>query len=158
MLAISCQRAEIEDGMDILELGCGWGSLTLWLGQHYPTARVTAVSNSTTQKAHIDAKADQLGITNVTVITCDMNDFDIDAQFDRVVSIEMFEHMRNYELLFSSIAGWLKPTGKLWFHIFCHRTTPYFFQDDAEADWMARNFLPGVSCPAGICRPRSPPH
>ena len=148
MLAITCQRAEIEDGMDILELGCGWGSLTLWLGQHYPNARVTAVSNSTTQKAHIDAKADQLDITNVTVITCDMNDFDIDAQFDRVVSIEMFEHMRNYELLFSSIAGWLHPTGKLWFHIFCHRTTPYFFQDDGEADWMARNFFTGGIMPS----------
>ena len=148
MLALSCERAEIQDGMDILELGCGWGSLTLWLGRHYPNAKITAVSNSSTQKTYIDGKAKDLGLNNVTVITCDMNDFVTEALFDRVVSIEMFEHMRNYELLFSSIAGWLKPTGKLWFQIFCHRTTPYFFQDDGEADWMARNFFTGGIMPS----------
>lgn len=148
MLQLSCERAEIEDGQNILELGCGWGSLTLWLGKHYPSAKITAVSNSATQKLYIDNRAKELGIQNINVVTTDMNDFSTDDQFDRVVSIEMFEHMRNYELLFSRIAQWLKPTGKLWFHIFCHRTMPYFFQDDGEADWMARNFFTGGIMPS----------
>ncbi len=148
MLALSVSRAEVEDGMDILELGCGWGSLTLWLGKHFPNARITAVSNSTTQKAYIDQKANERGITNIEVVTCDMNDFTTERTFDRILSIEMFEHMRNYELLFARISGWLKPEGKLWFHIFCHRTMPYFFQDDGEADWMARNFFTGGIMPS----------
>ncbi len=148
MLELSCERAQIKDGQEILELGCGWGSLTIWLGKHYPNAKITAVSNSTTQKAYIDARASDLGIDNITVITCDMNDFSTTDQFDRVVSIEMFEHMRNYELLFERISAWLKPTGKLWFHIFCHRTMPYFFQDDGEADWMARHFFTGGLMPS----------
>lgn len=148
MLQLSCERAAIQDGQDVLELGCGWGSLTLWLGKHYPNAKITAVSNSSTQKAYIDERAKHLGIKNVEVVTCDMNDFSTDQQFDRVVSIEMFEHMRNYELLFERITGWMKPTGKLWFHIFCHRNMPYFFQDDGEADWMARNFFTGGLMPS----------
>lgn len=148
MLELSVSRAEVEDGMEILELGCGWGSLTLWLGRHFPNSKITAISNSTTQKAYIDNKASDLGITNIEVVTCDMNDFVTDRTFDRILSIEMFEHMRNYELLFERIAGWLKPDGKLWFHIFCHRTMPYFFQDDGEADWMARNFFTGGIMPS----------
>jgi cyclopropane-fatty-acyl-phospholipid synthase len=148
MLALSVERAGVEDGMDILELGCGWGSLTLWLGKHYPNARITAVSNSTTQKAYIDKQAHEQGIENISVLTCDMNDFSTEATFDRVLSIEMFEHMRNYELLFERISSWLKPEGKLWFHIFCHRTLPYFFQDDGEADWMARHFFTGGIMPS----------
>ena len=148
MLCVSCERAEIEDGMEILELGCGWGSLTLWLGKHYPNAKVTAVSNSTTQKIYIDRKAAEQGIKNINVVTCDMNDFATDETFDRVLSIEMFEHMRNYEMLFERIATWLRPSGKLWFHIFCHKTMPYFFQDDGEADWMARHFFTGGLMPS----------
>lgn len=148
MLALSVERAEIEDGMTILELGCGWGSLTLWLGKHFPNATIKAVSNSATQRTYILAKAQALGISNIEIITCDMNDFSTDETFDRVVSIEMFEHMRNYEMLFNRISNWLKPTGKLWFHIFCHRTMPYFFQDDGEADWMARNFFTGGIMPS----------
>lgn len=148
MLTVSCERAEIEDGMQILELGCGWGSLTLWLGRHYPNAKVTAVSNSTTQKTYIDRKAAEQGINNINVVTCDMNDFTTDETFDRVVSIEMFEHMRNYETLFERISTWLRPTGKLWFHIFCHKNMPYFFQDDGETDWMARHFFTGGLMPS----------
>ena len=148
MLSVSCERAEIEDGMQILELGCGWGSLTLWLGKHYPQAKVTAVSNSTTQKIYIDRKAAEQGIKNINVVTCDMNDFATDETFDRVLSIEMFEHMRNYETLFERISTWLRPTGKLWFHIFCHKNMPYFFQDDGEADWMARHFFTGGLMPS----------
>ena len=148
MLALSCERAGIKDGMDILELGCGWGSLTLWLGRHYPNARITAVSNSGTQKDYILEQAAQRDINNIDVVTCDMNDFNTDKKHDRVVSIEMFEHMRNYPLLFERIAAWLKPDGKLWFHIFVHRTMPYFFQDDGEADWMARHFFTGGLMPS----------
>lgn len=148
MLRLSCERAALEDGMDILELGCGWGSLTLWMGRHYPKAKITAVSNSTTQKAYIDQAAEREGIHNIQVVTCDMNDFATDQQFDRVVSIEMFEHMRNYQILFERISGWLKAEGKLWFHIFVHRTLPYFFQDDGEADWMARHFFTGGLMPS----------
>lgn len=148
MLVLSCERAGVTDGMEILELGCGWGSLTLWLGVHYPRSKITAVSNSTTQKEYIDAKATELGVTNINVKTCDMNDFETQDQFDRVLSIEMFEHMRNYEQLFSNISGWLKPDGKLWFHVFCHRTMPYFFQDDGKTDWMARHFFTGGLMPS----------
>ncbi|MFT5101511.1 MAG: cyclopropane-fatty-acyl-phospholipid synthase [Planctomycetaceae bacterium] len=148
MLALSCERAGVEDGMEILELGCGWGSLTLWLGQHYPNARITAVSNSSTQKSYIDQTAADRNITNLNVITCDMNDFVADQQYDRVVSIEMFEHMRNYKILFERISTWLKPTGKLWFHIFVHHSLPYFFQDEGEADWMARHFFTGGLMPS----------
>ncbi len=147
-LELSCERAELKDGMDILELGCGWGSLTLWMGRMYPNSKITAVSNSATQKTYIDAMANERGIHNITVITCDMNDFETDQQFDRVVSIEMFEHMRNYQMLFDRIAGWLKADGKLWFHIFCHRTIPYFFENDGKADWMARNFFTGGLMPS----------
>ena len=148
MLELSCERAALEDGMEILELGCGWGSLTLWMGRHFPNAKITAVSNSSTQKDYIDQVAADEGMTNITVVTCDMNDFATDQQFDRVVSIEMFEHMRNYQILFERIASWLKPDGKLWFHIFVHQTLPYFFQDDGEADWMARHFFTGGLMPS----------
>ena len=148
MLALSCERAGIKDGMDILELGCGWGSLTLWLGRHYPNARITAVSNSSTQKDYISEQAADRDIGNIEVVTCDMNDFTTTRKHDRVLSIEMFEHMRNYQLLFERISGWLKPDGKLWFHIFVHRTMPYFFQDDGEADWMARHFFTGGLMPS----------
>ncbi|MFT5562740.1 MAG: cyclopropane-fatty-acyl-phospholipid synthase [Candidatus Azotimanducaceae bacterium] len=148
MLELSCMRAEITDGMDILELGCGWGSLTLWLGRHYPNARITAVSNSATQKDYILEQAAERDIKNIDVVTCDMNDFSADKIYDRVLSIEMFEHMRNYQLLFERISGWLKPNGKLWFHIFVHRTMPYFFQDDGETDWMARHFFTGGLMPS----------
>ncbi len=146
-LAETCQRADLRDGQDILELGCGWGSLTLWMAEHYPHSRITAVSNSASQRASICAAAQQRGLDNVGVITADMNEFHPPGQFDRVVSVEMFEHMRNYEQLLQRISGWLKPRGKLFIHIFSHRELAYPFECDGEDDWMARHFFTGGIMP-----------
>jgi cyclopropane-fatty-acyl-phospholipid synthase len=149
MLALYGQRAELADGQDILELGCGWGSLTLWMAQHYPGSRITAVSNSRPQRQFIEALARERGLHNLRVLTCDVNALELDAAaFDRVVSIEMFEHMRNYALLLQRIAGWLRPGGKLFVHIFCHRELMYPFDTDGETDWMARHFFTGGLMPA----------
>jgi cyclopropane-fatty-acyl-phospholipid synthase len=148
MLRLSCARAQLEDGQQILELGCGWGSLSLWMAQQYPRCRVTAVSNSATQKQYILQQAGQRGLTNVSVITADMNDFGTELKFDRVVSVEMFEHMRNYEKLMGRIAGWLRPEGKLFVHIFCHRTLMYPFETEGEDNWMGRHFFTGGLMPA----------
>jgi cyclopropane-fatty-acyl-phospholipid synthase len=127
MLALTCQRAELADGQSILELGCGWGSLTLWMAEKYPNASITAVSNSRTQKKHIDAEAARRGLNNVQIITADMNTFEAPnaGSYDRVVSVEMFEHMKNYKALMGKIAHWLKPDGKLFVHIFTHHTLAY---------------------------------
>jgi len=148
MLNMTMERAELVDGHSILELGCGWGSLTLAMAEQFPNSQIVAVSNSSSQKAFIDQKAAQLGCENVTVITADMREFSIDQRFDRVVSVEMFEHMRNYEALFERISGWLHPNGKLFFHIFCHLDQPYFFEDQGDGDWMARNFFTGGLMPS----------
>src|ERR1700744_280471 len=118
MLKLTCQRAQIANGQTILELGCGWGSLSLWLAENYPLAQITGVSNSVTQKQHIDSEAQKRGLKNLRIITCDMNRFDVAETFDRVVSVEMFEHMKNYERLMANISRWLKPAGKLFVHIF----------------------------------------
>ncbi len=129
MLALTCRRARIADGEDILELGCGWGSLTLWMAERYPNARITAVSNSRTQKQFIEARAASRGLSNIRIITCDMNDLALEhEQFDRVVSVEMFEHMRNYEQLLARVGSWLKPGGTLFVHIFTHRDYAYPFE------------------------------
>ena len=129
MLALTCDRAELRDGLDVLELGCGWGSLTLWMAEKYPASRITGVSNSATQKAHIDAEAARRGLGNVRILTVDMNVFEAgDAAFDRVVSVEMFEHMKNYQLLMAKVARWLRPGGKLFVHIFTHREFAYHFE------------------------------
>ena len=148
MLRLSMDRAALDDGMDILELGCGWGSLTLAMAKTYPNSRITAVSNSSSQRAFIEARAQDQGFSNVSVITSDVNDFRTASSFDRVVSIEMFEHLRNYHLLFERVASWLKPEGRLFFHIFCHRHSPYFFSNDTDADWMARHFFTGGTMPS----------
>lgn len=149
MLQLTCERAEIEDGMQILELGCGWGSLTLWMAQQYPRSRILAVSNSNSQREHIMEQARQRGLDNVEVRTADMNDFQAEAQsFDRVVSVEMFEHMRNYELLLQKISTWLKPNGKLFVHIFCHAELTYPFEVQGQYDWMAQYFFTGGIMPA----------
>lgn len=137
MLELTCKRAGLEDGMDILELGCGWGSLSLWMAQHYPNSTIKAVSNSRTQKKFIDAR----GFQNLEVITADMNDFMIGGKFDRVVSVEMFEHMRNWDELLRRIKGWLKDDGKLFIHIFVHRELAYLFNDSGEVNWMAEHFF-----------------
>ena len=148
MLDLTVGRAGIVDGMDILELGCGWGSLSLYMAARFPHARITAVSNSRTQKEFIDAEAARQGLLNLRIITCDMNEFKPDGAFDRVVSVEMFEHMRNYELLLKDIACWLKPEGKLFVHIFVHEHFAYPFETGEENDWMARYFFTGGLMPS----------
>jgi len=147
-LRLTCERAGLADGQTVLELGCGWGSLSLWMAEHYPASRITAVSNSHSQRAYISQKASALGLNNLEIITCDMNDFDIDSRFDRVVSVEMFEHMRNWEKLFANVAGWLKPGGAFFMHIFCHRSLPYAFIAEDESDWMSRYFFSGGIMPS----------
>ena len=148
ILKLSSQRAEIVDGQNILELGCGWGSLTLFMAENYPKCSITAVSNSKDQGKFIESKCKERALDNVCVITADMNVFSIDDSFDRVVSIEMFEHMRNYELLLNRVAGWLKPGGKLFIHIFSHKTLVYPFTQEGEGDWMGRNFFSGGIMPS----------
>lgn len=148
MLRLTCERAQLEDGMDVLDLGCGWGSLSLWTAQHYPQCRVLAVSNSRLQREFIVAECARRGIANVEVLTADMNEFDTERRFDRVVSVEMFEHMRNYEQLLAHIATWLKPAGKLFVHIFCHREFAYPFETEGADNWMGRYFFTGGIMPA----------
>jgi cyclopropane-fatty-acyl-phospholipid synthase len=150
MLALTCERARLADGERILELGCGWGSLTLWMAEHYPGARITAVSNSRSQKAFIDACAAERGLANLEVITRDANvlDFPAGQRFDRVVSVEMFEHMRNYQTLLGRIAGWLCPGGTLFAHIFTHTRFAYPFEVRDDSDWMARHFFTGGLMPS----------
>jgi cyclopropane-fatty-acyl-phospholipid synthase len=143
------EAAELRDGQDILELGCGWGSLTLTMAERLPNARITAVSNSRTQRSFIEAACRQRQLDNVRVITIDVNRLELDAgAFDRVVSIEMFEHMRNYQSLLARIASWLRPGGKLFVHIFCHRELCYPFDTDGNNDWMARHFFTGGLMPS----------
>lgn len=148
MLALYGERAELADGQHILELGCGWGSLTLWMAEKYPNARITGVSNSNSQREHIMARAAARGLGNVEIITCDVNRLELDRQFDRVVSIEMFEHMRNYATLLERVSGWLRPGGKLFVHIFCHRELMYPFETEGDDNWMGRYFFTGGLMPA----------
>jgi cyclopropane-fatty-acyl-phospholipid synthase len=147
-LAITCERAGIENGMQILDLGCGWGSFSIWTAEHFPECRITSVSNSHSQRDFIVAEAKRRGLENIEVRVCDMNDFDTDRKFDRIVSIEMFEHMRNYRELFRRIARWLRPNGSFFLHIFCHRSTPYEFTDNGPGDWMSRHFFSGGIMPS----------
>ena len=149
MLSLYGERAELADGQRILELGCGWGSLTLWMAARYPGARITAVSNSHGQRRHIEAQCRLRGLTNVHVLTHDVNTLAMAAgQFDRCVSIEMFEHMRNYQVLMQRIAGWLVPGGKLFVHIFAHRGLAYPFETAGADNWMGRHFFTGGLMPA----------
>lgn len=147
-LEISCQRAGISDGMEVLDMGCGWGSLSLWIASQYPGCEVTSVSNSAPQREYIEEQARQQGLSNIKVITCDMNDFDAGRQFDRIVSVEMFEHMRNYQELFRRVSTWLKPDGRFFMHIFCHRSCTYAFEDNGPGDWMSRHFFSGGIMPS----------
>jgi cyclopropane-fatty-acyl-phospholipid synthase len=149
MLALYGERAELADGQRILELGCGWGSLTLWMAERYPNARITAVSNSRGQREHILGQCRRRGLSNVEVITQDVNTLTLmPARFDRCVSIEMFEHMRNYALLLQRIGDWLVPGGKLFVHIFAHRTLMYPFETAGADNWMGRHFFTGGLMPA----------
>ena len=148
MLEITCSRAELTDGQDILELGCGWGSLSLYMAKKYPQSSITAVSNSKTQKIYIDEQAQLRGIKNLTIITVNINDFTIEKKFDRVVSVEMFEHMRNYQTLMHKIADCLKINGKLFVHIFTHKNFAYKFEVLDETDWMSKYFFTGGIMPS----------
>ena len=149
MLALYGERAELKDGMRILELGCGWGSLTLWMAERFPNSRITGVSNSRTQREHILAQAAVRGLANVEIITTDVNRLDLSPEtFDRCVSIEMFEHMRNYDTLLGNIARWLKPGGKLFVHIFCHRSLMYPFETEGSDNWRGRYFFTGGLMPS----------
>lgn len=148
-LGETCRRAHIENGQEILELGCGWGSLSLWMAEQYPQSRITAVSNSKAQKRSIDTSARERGLTNLTVITADINEFAAKTQaYDRVVSVEMFEHMRNLDELFRRIAGWLTPEGKLFLHVFCHKSRTYPFETEGDSNWMGQHFFTGGMMPS----------
>jgi len=148
MLMLTCERANLKNGHSILELGCGWGSLTCFMAKKFPESKIVAVSNSNDQQNFIDKKCKDLGFNNVKVIKADMNDFSTDERFDRLVSVEMFEHMRNYGELLKRIHGWLKKDGKLFVHIFSHKDLAYPFEDKGDADWMAREFFSGGQMPS----------
>ncbi len=147
-LRITVERAGIRDGMKVLDLGCGWGSLSLWVAEHFPNASLTSVSNSRSQQQFILAEAERRDIRNVDVHVCDMNEFDAGDTYDRIVSIEMFEHMRNYDELFRCIDSWLEPDGRFFMHIFTHRSTPYEYIDKGPSDWMSRHFFSGGIMPS----------
>ena len=144
----TCNHADLQDGQAILELGCGWGSLSLWMATHYPKAQITGVSNSNSQREYIMQMAKSLGITNLNIITADMNVFEAPEQYDRIVSVEMFEHMRNWQVLYGKVASWLKPNGKFFKHIFVHRNTPYLFEVQDNDDWMSQYFFSGGMMPS----------
>jgi len=148
MLQTSCERAGVADGMEILDLGCGWGSMSLWIARNFPACRVLAVSNSRTQAEFIRGRCEELNLGRVEVTTADMNDFSTDRRFDRVVSIEMFEHMLNWERLFARVATWLEPDGAFFQHVFCHRKYAYRYTDSGSSDWMARYFFTGGIMPS----------
>jgi len=154
MLALAAERAEIRDGMRVLDLGCGWGSFSLWLAARYPRARVLGVSNSKRQRDFVLARARHRGLANLEVETADANDFEPEGRFDRVVSVEMFEHMRNWRELLARIEGWLAPGGKLFVHVFCHREASYPYEDRGPGDWMARHFFSGGMMPSQELLPR----
>ncbi|HLX61400.1 MAG TPA: cyclopropane-fatty-acyl-phospholipid synthase family protein [Planctomycetota bacterium] len=155
-LELSCEHAQLEDGQNVLELGCGWGSLSLWMAERFPHSRIFAVSNSKPQREFIEAACAARGLFNLKIVTCDINAFDpfvlapefAATRFDRVVSIEMFEHLRNYELLLEKIASWLRPGGKLFAHIFCHRRYAYLFEAASDDDWMGRYFFTAGMMPS----------
>ena len=148
MLDITCERADLKDGMNILELGSGWGSLTCFMAKLLPNATITTVSNSENQGIYIQNRCRKSKIKNIKVITADMNDFKTVDVFDRAVSVEMFEHMRNYQELLRRIHSFLKPEGKLFVHIFSHKFLVYPFEDNGPGDWMSREFFSGGLMPS----------
>ncbi len=148
MLALTCRRADIKNGQEILDLGCGWGSAALYLAREYPGANITAVSNAAPQIDYIRNEAVRLGYDNLSTMKADINDLELPQKFERVVTVEMFEHMRNYEVLLDKVAGFIKPGGKLFIHIFSHHTYPFLYEDRTGRDWMARHFFTGGTMPS----------
>jgi len=148
-LALTCERAGLRDGQDVLELGCGWGSLSLWMAERYPHSRITALSNSHSQRQYIESQAAERGLRNLRIVTCDINEFEIGAaRFDRVVSVEMFEHLRNWPHVFARVAGWLRTDGQFFMHVFAHKGAPYAFVERDGTDWMSRYFFSGGMMPS----------
>lgn len=148
MLELVCKRAGVEDGQRILDLGCGWGALSIHLASHFPNSLVTAMSNSSNQRIYIEEIIKRKGIKNLEVITCDINDLVLTEKFDRILSIEMFEHMRNYQALFGKLAEFLNERGKLFVHVFCHCQLPFTYEVKSSSDWMAKYFFTGGTMPS----------
>lgn len=149
----TCAHADIIDGQHILELGCGWGSLSLFMAERYPAARIFSVSNSASQRAHIEMERERRGLHNLTIVTADMNDFSPGETFDRIVSVEMFEHMSNWQALLARARQWLRPDGRLFLHVFSHRKTAYRFDHADKSDWIAQHFFTGGVMPShGLVR------
>ena len=148
MLQLYADRAGLADGQDVLEMGCGWGSLTLWMARQYPNSRICAVSNSAPQKRDIEQAALSEGLLNLSVVTADINEFNPGKKFDRVVTVEMFEHLRNYQTMLERVAHWLHRDGRLFVHIFCHRQLQYPFETEGAGNWMGRHFFTGGQMPA----------
>lgn len=148
MLELTSARAQLADGQRVLELGCGWGSLTLWIARRFPRSTVVGVSNSAAQRKLIEARADKEGLTNVEIVTADMNVFEAQGRFDRIVSVEMFEHMRNWSRLLARLRRWIEADGRLFLHVFAHREYAYPFETSADDDWMGRNFFTGGMMPS----------
>ncbi len=149
MLDITMQRAELLNGQSILDLGCGWGSFTLYAAARLPDSQITAVSNSATQRQFIEGRAKERGLKNIEVITADIKDLELQRTFDRIVSVEMFEHAKNYRRLFAKVANWLKPDGKMFVHVFTHKTYQYHFAEE-EHDWLGRYFFAGGTMPSDL--------
>jgi cyclopropane-fatty-acyl-phospholipid synthase len=147
-LQATCERAELADGQDVLELGCGWGSLSLWMAERHPRSRITSVSNSHAQREFIQAEAKKRKLSNLQVITCDINRLALDMRFHRVVSVEMFEHLRNWPEAFRRVRGWMRPDGRFFMHVFVHRSTPYAFEPRDDSDWMSTHFFSGGMMPS----------
>ncbi|XP_020393916.1 (S)-coclaurine N-methyltransferase [Zea mays] len=148
MMDLYCERSKLQDGQSILDVGCGWGSLSLYIAKKYRNCSVTGICNSTTQKAFIEEQCREYELSNIEIIVADISKFEMERSFDRIVSIEMFEHMKNYKSLLKKISGWMKEDGLLLIHLFCHKAFPYHFEDKNDDDWITRYFFTGGTMPS----------
>eukprot|EP00262_Sarcandra_glabra_P022200 TRINITY_DN9750_c0_g1_i1.p1 TRINITY_DN9750_c0_g1~~TRINITY_DN9750_c0_g1_i1.p1 ORF type:complete len:356 (+),score=47.21 TRINITY_DN9750_c0_g1_i1:25-1092(+) len=148
MLEMYCERAQIKDGQSVLDVGCGWGSLSLYIAQKHSSCKVTGICNSTTQKAYIEEQCRDRQLLNVEIFVADISKFEMEASFDRILSIEMFEHMKNYKELLKRISKWMKQDSLLFIHYFCHKAFAYHFEDTNDDDWITRYFFTGGTMPS----------